>query len=212
MARAKPDVVLINNGGYPGAESCRVAALAARRAGVERVIHFVHNMAHPPAWPAPVERLFDRRIDHATDLWVTAATRASDELTGSAGSPASGSRPSTTGSSLPRRRTRAARTQSCAPSSASPGSPRPRRRGEPRAAQGAVAVVARARRAPRPRDPRRDGAVGDGPLRGRLADEARELGLNGSVRMLGWREDVDAILDQATCWCCRRSPTNAFRM
>ena len=80
MARAKPDVVLINNGGYPGAESCRVAALAARRAGVERVVHFVHNMAQLPVWPGPVERLFDRRIDHATDLWVTAATRASDEL------------------------------------------------------------------------------------------------------------------------------------
>ena len=198
MARAKPDVVLINNGGYPGAESCRVAALAARRAGVERVAHFVHNMAHPPAWPAPVERLFDRRIDHATDLWVTAATRASDELS---------------------RQRRIARERVATihygiepPAPSHPRGPDPRLRAELGFNDGRPGLVAVANLEPRKglslllralaglRDRGIDVAtalIGDGPLRSRLADEAHELGLNGSVRMLGWREDVDAILDQA---------------
>lgn len=76
----RPDVLHINNGGYPGGESCRVAALAARAAGVPRIVHFVHNMAYPPPWPAPLERWLDRRVDRVTDAWATAARRASDAL------------------------------------------------------------------------------------------------------------------------------------
>ncbi len=36
--------------------------------------------------------------------------------------------------------------------------------------------------------------AGDGPLRDRLQDEAVQAGLTGSVRFLGWREDVPKLL------------------
>lgn len=36
--------------------------------------------------------------------------------------------------------------------------------------------------------------AGDGPLRGRLQDEAAQAGLTGSARFLGWREDVPQLL------------------
>lgn len=78
--RLRPDVLHINNGGYPGGETCRLAALAARREGVGAIVHFVHSTADPPTFPTRAERALDRRIAAATDLWVTAADRAGAAL------------------------------------------------------------------------------------------------------------------------------------
>jgi glycosyltransferase involved in cell wall biosynthesis len=80
LRRARPDVLFINNGGYPGGESCRYAAPAARAEGVPRVVHFVHNMAYPRNWPPEVEARIDAAVDDAVDVWVTAADRASRAL------------------------------------------------------------------------------------------------------------------------------------
>jgi glycosyltransferase involved in cell wall biosynthesis len=77
---ARPDVLFVNNGGWPGAETCRWIPLAARRAGVSRVVQFVHNMPSAPHWPPRVERAIDRRVDAVVDAWVTGAHRASDAL------------------------------------------------------------------------------------------------------------------------------------
>ena len=74
---ARPDVLFFNNGGYPGGESCRALTLAAAAEGVPRVVHFVHNMAYPPFWPQALEHRYDARLDAITDVWVTAAHRAS---------------------------------------------------------------------------------------------------------------------------------------
>jgi glycosyltransferase involved in cell wall biosynthesis len=82
---ARPDVLFVNNGGYPGAESCRIAPVAAKQAGVPRVVHFVHNMPSPPHWPPAVERALDRRVDDAVDAWATGAHRASAALRDEAG-------------------------------------------------------------------------------------------------------------------------------
>ena len=77
---ARPDVLFVNNGGWPGAETCRWIPLAARRAGVPRVVQFVHNMPSAPHWPPAVERAVDRRVDAAVDAWVTGAHAASASL------------------------------------------------------------------------------------------------------------------------------------
>jgi glycosyltransferase involved in cell wall biosynthesis len=77
---ARPDVLFVNNGGWPGAETCRWVPVAARRAGVPRVVQFVHNMPSAAHWPASLERRIDRRVDAAVDAWVTGAHRASDAL------------------------------------------------------------------------------------------------------------------------------------
>src|SRR5262249_40100821 len=89
----RPDVLHINNGGYPGGETCRLAALAARAERVRAIVHYVHSTASARSFPASLERLLDRRIDDATDLWLTAADRAAHALSERRGIPRGRSEP-----------------------------------------------------------------------------------------------------------------------
>jgi len=43
----RPEVILINNGGYPGARTCRSAVIAARIAKIRHVYFYVNNIAEP---------------------------------------------------------------------------------------------------------------------------------------------------------------------
>lgn len=45
LGEYKPQVVFINNGGYPGGDACRMAAVAAVVNGNIHVVHAIHNMA-----------------------------------------------------------------------------------------------------------------------------------------------------------------------
>ena len=76
--KQKPDLVFINNGGYPGAHSCRMAALAARLAGIPRIIFVVNNLAIPSKYP--LEKILDRQIDTGVDRFVTASEAARETL------------------------------------------------------------------------------------------------------------------------------------
>lgn len=79
--RLEPDVVHINNGGYPAALSARAAAIAARMAGVRHVIMVVNNMAEEhrglPFSPRPV---VDRWVVNAVSRFVTGSAAASVRL------------------------------------------------------------------------------------------------------------------------------------
>lgn len=76
-----PDVVHINNGGYPGALSARAAAIAARMAGVRSVIMVVNNMAegydHVLRW---LEYPIDRAVVASTTRFVTGSSAAAMRL------------------------------------------------------------------------------------------------------------------------------------
>ncbi len=68
FARIQPDILHINNGGYPAATSCYAAVLAARKCGISKVVYMVNNMAagyrHPLRW-------FDKRLDEVVKKTVT---------------------------------------------------------------------------------------------------------------------------------------------
>lgn len=70
-----PDILHINNGGFPAATSCYAAVLAARRCGINKVVYVVNNMAadykHPLRW-------FDRRLDKIVKEQVTYFINGSD--------------------------------------------------------------------------------------------------------------------------------------
>lgn len=65
--RIQPQILHINNGGYPGALSCRAAAVAAKICGVQNVLMVVNNLAVPYSsrgrWlDYPIDRLVARSI------------------------------------------------------------------------------------------------------------------------------------------------------
>lgn len=79
--KIKPDILHINNGGYPGALSARAAAIAGKFASVPKVVMVVNNMAtdyvNVSRWfEFPVDRLVVR----AVDLFITGSKVAMIQL------------------------------------------------------------------------------------------------------------------------------------
>ncbi|HEX3519230.1 MAG TPA: glycosyltransferase family 4 protein [Solirubrobacteraceae bacterium] len=70
LRRLAPDVLHVNNGGFPGSDLCRMALPAARLAGIERRVMTVHSN------PWPRERLADPRLQRAVDRTVWSASGA----------------------------------------------------------------------------------------------------------------------------------------
>ncbi len=76
-----PDILHINNGGYPAALSARAAAIAGKLAGIPKVLMVVNNMADDyqrfSRWlDYPVDRLVGRSVD----LFVTGSEVAAARL------------------------------------------------------------------------------------------------------------------------------------
>jgi glycosyltransferase involved in cell wall biosynthesis len=69
----KPDILYINNGGYPAAESCRVAVFSGKIAGIKKIFFHVNNLTihHKNSWDSFKDKLINR--------YVTAFLTASKE-------------------------------------------------------------------------------------------------------------------------------------
>ncbi len=79
--RLAPDVIHINNGGYPAALSARAAAIAAQLAGVQHVVMVVNNLAEVHRGPSfSVRPAIDRRVVNAVSRFVTGSAAASVQL------------------------------------------------------------------------------------------------------------------------------------
>lgn len=75
------DLLHVNNGGYPGAYSCTSAVLAARWAGIRRVVYVVNNIA--ASYRSPLRWLdypFDRRVARTVSVFVTGSRYAGEAL------------------------------------------------------------------------------------------------------------------------------------
>jgi glycosyltransferase involved in cell wall biosynthesis len=69
LRRERADILLANNGGYPGGNYCRTAVIAAALVPGVRAYQIVHSMAQPaPAMLAPFEWLIDRLTDKCCRL------------------------------------------------------------------------------------------------------------------------------------------------
>ncbi len=79
--KIKPDILHINNGGYPAARSALAAAIAGKLAAIPNVLMVVNNMAvdyrHYSRWfDYPVDRLVVKSVD----LFITGSKAAAAQL------------------------------------------------------------------------------------------------------------------------------------
>ncbi len=81
--RIAPDILHINNGGYPAARSALSAAIAAKIAGVPKVLMVVNNMARGytslSRW---IDFPIDRLVVRCVDIFVTGSNAASQVVRG----------------------------------------------------------------------------------------------------------------------------------
>lgn len=81
MRKIRPDIVHINNGGYPGALSARAAAIGAKIARVPAIVMVVNNMAIGYdiffRW---LDYPIDRIVIYSVDKFVTGSAAASERL------------------------------------------------------------------------------------------------------------------------------------
>ncbi len=197
LKNIRPDVVFINNGGYPAAESCRTMALAAHSVGTRRIIHAVHNIPAPPVWPSSAERALDRRLAEVTDAWIAGSDFTSNLLSERR--------------SIPRNRIHTIRHGLPAIQRA-PSHTRPKTRKKFNCGVDDIlisvvalfdqrkghdvfirALAQLSRDSYRPQF--KAVLVGDGDTRTRIEQQVHEAGLSDSVTFTGWLDDIDTILD-----------------
>jgi glycosyltransferase involved in cell wall biosynthesis len=81
LKKVKPDVLHINNGGYPAAQSALAAAIAGKISGVPKVIMVVNNMAidykHYSRW---IDYPLDQIVVACVNVFITGSTQASHKL------------------------------------------------------------------------------------------------------------------------------------
>lgn len=81
FGRRRPDVLHVNNGGWPGAYSCHAAVLAAALRGVRPIVYVVNNMAVPYRSPRRwLDRPLDRAVVRLVDAFVVANEPARERL------------------------------------------------------------------------------------------------------------------------------------
>lgn len=76
--REQPSILFINNGGYPAAESCRIAVISAHLAGIKNILFVVNNLAFPSRHF--FDRILDKYINKYVTFFITASKAARERL------------------------------------------------------------------------------------------------------------------------------------
>ena len=81
IRKVKPDIIYINNGGYPGAYSCLAAVLAAKLAGVNKIVFMVNNIIVPyDRYSRYVDKPIDSFVKSQVSVFLTCSKFAGDKL------------------------------------------------------------------------------------------------------------------------------------
>jgi glycosyltransferase involved in cell wall biosynthesis len=78
IRKVRPQIIHVNNGGYPGARSCNQFVLAARMCGVHAIVYQVNNIAFGTA--NPFSSWCDKFINKYVKYFITASAKAGNAL------------------------------------------------------------------------------------------------------------------------------------
>ena len=93
------DIIHIINGGHPGAQGCLTAAVAARSAGVHRILLSIQSYPYPRK--SPLDKIIDRQIIQAVDDFIPNSLAAAKGLITLRDFPADKVHPIQTGTPMP---------------------------------------------------------------------------------------------------------------
>ncbi len=80
LKRKNIDLLHINNGGYPGADSCNAAVIAAKICGIKKITYTVNNIIVPYHGKRKLGFLFDRILIRSVDKFITASKFAGKKI------------------------------------------------------------------------------------------------------------------------------------
>jgi glycosyltransferase involved in cell wall biosynthesis len=81
FSKDTPDVLHINNGGYPGARSARAAACAGRICGIPKILMVVNNLAVPKnSLTRRIDFPIDFLVRRCVDKFITASAHANKSI------------------------------------------------------------------------------------------------------------------------------------
>ena len=79
--KVKPDILQINNGGYPGAYSCIAAVFAAKLAKVKKTVFVINNIIVPyNSFFRYMEKPIDKFVKNNTTVFITGSNYAANKL------------------------------------------------------------------------------------------------------------------------------------
>jgi len=78
IRKIKPDIIHINNGGYPASSVCLNAVFAAKHCGVDRIVFQINNPAEKPG--NSVQRFIDRKISEYTKIFISGSNQTKESL------------------------------------------------------------------------------------------------------------------------------------
>lgn len=78
IGRIKPDLIHVNNGGYPASYICQAAIFAAKHSGVNKIVYHINNPAERQG--ILLDKLIDKKINQYTNYFITASREANVSL------------------------------------------------------------------------------------------------------------------------------------
>lgn len=74
----KPDLIHVNNGGYPASFICQIAIFAAKHSGVNKIVYHINNPAQNRR--VLLDKVIDKKISQHVNYFITASRQALESL------------------------------------------------------------------------------------------------------------------------------------